>query len=354
LQDGKASRHTLVFLQGFCVKRPSWYDLDHVNVVHLDPQQFAARLPDRDILIDADQQLARVEAEMRSAWQKALEDAKARLEPREFVDTYFEAMQQWGLLALLNDMDEVPADVFAQIVGYPILAPSEERDYVKTVSTAPSRSDIECGRVMLVSPEWPNTENIGHWMLARHKQWLVTHAYLLDAGHWLRKHVRYIDDETLQIEAESETARATLEGRWAQPLVIMCRSVRIRMGDHQVEIVNEAVCRDGDLLVPEGEESGRAVRQLCDFCEEDDRYRDDDMQADSDTLADLILRLRYTDPVSTLNSLLTDLRLGKYPLLHGRQFAVCVGVGGMPGFSVEMLDGGTAEPSSGGVRHAGR
>ena len=46
--DGRALRGMLVFLQGFCVKAPSYYENDRVNVVHLDPRQFIARLPDRD------------------------------------------------------------------------------------------------------------------------------------------------------------------------------------------------------------------------------------------------------------------------------------------------------------------
>jgi hypothetical protein len=50
-----------------------------------------------------------------------------------------------------------------------------------------------------------------------------------------------------------------------------------------------------------------------------------DLDADRDALADLIRRLRSVDPVQTLDSLLQELRLGRYPLLHGKAFQVTVG-----------------------------
>src|ERR1035437_4519503 len=34
--DGKSTRDTIIFLQGFCVIEPSYYNTDHCNVVHLD------------------------------------------------------------------------------------------------------------------------------------------------------------------------------------------------------------------------------------------------------------------------------------------------------------------------------
>lgn len=352
-RSGKATRQTLVFLQGFCVERPLHFNADEVNVVHLDPQQFMARLPDRDTLIDADQQLKRVEAQVKQSWRTILEVAKMQLTPQQFVATHFEAMRQWGHVDLLNDMDQLPAALFERIVGYPVQTRYDQRDYVETVATAPTRQDIESGRVTLVSMGWPNGENAGHWMLARQKQWLTAQAYLLDAGHWIHPHVRYIEEHEAQIEPQSETARTTLEGRWVWPLVILCESVRVRVGDHEAVVVDEGVCRDGDILVPAGETSGEPVRQLSDFFDEHDRVRDDDMEADRDALADLIRRLRSTDPVATLSSLLSELTLGRYSLLHGRRFEVTVGTGAMPGCSVALLSADAAPPAKGAI-HAER
>ena len=224
-----------------------------------------------------------------------------------------------------------------RIVGYPIRAPFGERTYVEPVAAAPSRRDIEEGRVTIVSLGWPRDGNAVHWMLVKHKQWLTAEAHLLDPGHWLRPHVRYIEEHEAEIEVQSETARTRLEGRWVCPLVIACQSVRIRVGDHEVDIVDEGVCHDGDILIPLGETTGEPVRQLSGFIDSCDRYREDEMESDRDALADLIRRLRYTDPVDTLTSLLAGLNLGKYPLLHGRHFEVAVGVGDRPGCTVDLV-----------------
>lgn len=353
-RDGKSTRETLVFLQGFCVKAPLYFKADEVNVVHLDPRQFMARLPDRDILIDADQQLRRVDSQLKQSWRQILEVAKAQLPARQYVDTYFDTMRRWGHVDLLNDLDELPAELFERIVGYPIQTQYGERDYVEKLEVAPSRADIELGAVTLVSLDWPDDENAAQWMLARQKQWLVAQVHTLDSAHWVRPYVRYIEEQGVQVMPLQEKAHTTLEGRWIWPQIVLCESVRIRIGEDQVDIVGEGVCSDGNILIPVGETSGDPVRQLSNFIDENERYREDDMEADREALADLIRRLRSTDPAVTLTSLLTSLNLGKYPLLRGKRFEVAVGVGAMPGCSVGLLDAAVAAQQPGGDDHAGR
>lgn len=352
-RSGKATRDTLVFLQGFCVRRPTYFRSGQVNVVHLDPQQFMARLPDRDTLIDADQQLRRVEAQVKQCWRTILEMAKTQLAPLQFVTMYFDAMRQWGHQEVLNDMDVLPPEILQRIAGYPVQSGYGEREYLAPVAPMPSRHDIESGQVTLVSLGSPDGENAGHWMLARQKGWLIAQAYYLDREHWIHPHVRYIESDKALIEPQSETARTQLEGRWIWPLVILCESVRIRIGDQEAVVVNEGVCGDDQILVPAGETSGEPVRQLSSFIDDRDQYRESDMEADCDALAALIRRLRSNDPAATLGSLLSDLGLGKYPLLHGQRFEVTVGVGAMPGCSVELAGVG-AQPSSDGGNRAER
>ena len=103
------------------------------------------------------------------------------------------------------------------------------------------------------------------------------------------------------------------------------------------------------MYIPAGETSGEPVRQVSSFMDENDQFQGSDLDADRDALADLIRRLRSVDPVQTLDSLLQELRLGKYPLLHGKAFQVSVGVGSAPGHSVALL----AEAPGMGGRHAG-
>lgn len=160
----------------------------------------------------------------------------------------------------------------------------------------------------------------------------------LHANHWVHPHVRHLEHMAVGIEALAEQHRTVLEGRWVWPTVILCEAVRIKVGNDMVEITDDAVFHDGCIYVPKGESSGEAVRQASSFMDEHDQLLSNDMDADREALADLISRLRCVDPLQTLDSLLQGLKLGKYPLLHGKRFALSVGAGDAPGHSVDLLN----------------
>lgn len=351
-RSGEDTRDTMVFLQGFCVLKPTWCSYDKVNVVHLDSRQFMARLPDRDKLIDEDQQRKRIYTELSACWRQTLELAKRQMAPTQFVETYYAAMRAWGHLDLMNDLDVLPAELFDRVVGYPIQDDSGQREYAQTVVTAPSRAEIESGAVTLVSLDWVNDDNAPRWMLARAHGYLVFDCIGLHADHWAQREVVYLEHESVRVEAIDEETRTELEGRWVMPTVILCKAVRVHVGGDMAEIDDAGVCHEGVVYVPAGEGSGDPVRQLSSFTDEHDQFLDGDMDADREALADLIRHLRSIDPVDTLDSLLHELRLGKYPLLHGRTFQVTVGVGSVPGHSVELMEGSRTPEA--GVVHATR
>lgn len=335
--DGKHSHHTLVFLQGFCVLNTSYLPLGEVNVVHLDSRQFVARLPDRDKLIDEDMQRKRIEAELKEGWRRILEVAKTQLSPDRFVEIYYPAMRAWGHVDLLNDLDLLPCELFDTIVGYPILDHASHRDYVQSVTVAPTREAIESGAVTLVDLDWLDDDNAGHWMLVKARGYLVFGWNGLHADHWVHHHVRYFEFEALTVEALSEQHHTVLEGRWVWPTVILCEAVRIKVGGETVEITDAGVYHGDTLYIPAGESSGEPVRQASSFTDENDQFLEGDLNADRDALADLICRLRSVDPVQTLDSLMQTLKLGKYPLLHGKTFQLNVGMGADPGHSIELV-----------------
>ncbi|WP_406625191.1 ATP-binding protein [Acidovorax sp. SDU_ACID1] len=353
-RDGRETQDTLVFLQGFCVKNPVYFDQSRVNVVHLDAREFTARLPDRDVLIDSDQQLQRIQRQLKQCWREILEVAKTQLPPQQFVDTYYRAMRSWGHIDLLNAMDELPAKLFKRIVDYPIQAEQDDRRYLEKPDAAPSRADIEQGRATLVAIDSINEDNAAQWMLARERGWLVFRDYVLDEGHWIHPFVRRIEVEEAEVEALDVLDSTSFDGRWVWAQVILCRAVRIRLGDDEAEITDAGVCHGGNILVPAGETSGEPVRQLSSYIDDSERFREDDMEADCDALADLIRRLSSTDPVSTLDSLLGELELGRYPLLRGRRFEIMVGGDGTQRnrHTVTLLESQPVLPPPDGGHHA--
>ena len=344
--DGRYSRETVAFLQGFCVLKPSWYRAEEVNVVHLDSRQFTARLPDRYKLIDEDLQIRRIDAEVKACWRRTLEMAKTQLSPEHFVERYYQAARAWGHLDLLNDLDNLPASLCETIVGYPIQAEHGDRDFLSPAATVPTRHDVESGAVKLAALDDVGDDNGAHWMLARDKGWWVFDWIGVHDEHWSRRHVRFLEEEPVTVEPVAETLRTTLEGRWVWPTVILCEAVRVKLGDDEALITDAAVCHDGNLYVPAGETSGASVRQLSSFTDENDQFLEADCDADSEALVDLLYRLRSVDPVQTLDSLLQGLRLGRYPLLQGRAFRLNIGVGTAPGHSIELID--AALPTQGG------
>ncbi len=324
--DGKYAS-TLVFLQGFCVIRPSYFDAGQVNVVHLDSKEFVARLPDRDKLIDEADQIKRIDVCLRSLWLQVLLRARENLGDEAFVDTFFDAMRRWRHLDLLNDIPLLPKCLCERIIGYPLQEGHETRDYVAPVERLVTRREIESGDVVLVDLDAVSGDNATSWMYAKGKGYVVCSAGSLHQDHWVQPHIRNLDEQAINVETNGEQARATLEGRWIWPDVVLCDSVSLSIGNDRVELVEEGVYYEESIFVPRGECSGEPARQASSFIDEFDNFREDHCEADCDALADLIRRLRSVDPKTTLDSLLQDLKLEKYPLLHGRTFQLKVGRG---------------------------
>ncbi len=336
-RDGEHSHETLVYLQGFCVLRPIYHRPERVNVLHLDARQFMARLPDRDKLIDEDQQRRRIDAALRAEWRRVLEDAKRSLPSDVFVTRFYPALRGWGHLDLLNDIDVLPAAVFDEICGYPYQEGSGDRDYLRTVAVAPARAAIEAGSIKLCSIESIDENNAGRWMFARATGCALFNLGGLHHEHWVQAYVRWLDDEPVTVEPLGERVRRTLEGRWIWPDVVLCTAVRVGVGSDSVDITDAGVHHDGVLFIPDGEWSGEPVRQVSNFTDENEQFLQSDLDADRDALADLIRRLRSVDPKDTLDSLLRELKLERYPVLHGRQFRLSVGTEAS-GHAVELAD----------------
>ena len=184
--------------------------------------------------------------------------------------------------------------------------------------------------MQLVALDDVGDDNAPRWMMARARGWLVFDWIGVHADHWVMRHVRFLEEEGQRVTPVGEKLRTALEGRWVWPTVILCEKVRLRVGD--------------------GETTGAPVEQLSSFTDEHDQFLEADRDADRDALADLLRLLRAVDPVQTLDSLLQSLRLGKYPLLHGKTFQLTVGVGLAPGHTVDLVD----HAAAGGGSHAGR
>ena len=322
--SGHCSPRTLVFLQGFRVYSSSYYGPGHVNVVHLNPERFMARLPDRDKLIEEDEQIRHIETEIRHQWRAILETAKYQLPSRQFVDRYYDAMQAFGHLDMLNDLDVLPQGTCSSICDYPYTGVDAATDYLDNRIAPPDRESIENGSVVVVDLDDVHEGNTAHWMFARAKGFLVGNLHLLHKDHWLHGKVRDVAAETVGLEPIGTPLHAVFSGIWVMANLVLCDAVRVRVGSDTADLVDDAVFYGGVIFIPSGETSGYVVRQISSYVDEYEQFREYEKDTDIDNLSDLIRRLRSVDPQDTLVSLLQPLHLEKYPILHGKAFRLRV------------------------------
>jgi len=331
-EDGRAVAATVLVLQGFTVYGDGHFDRDG-NIVHLDARQFAARLPDRDVLIDEAEAVQRVEAQLKALWRVRLTEAKGALSSADFVARYFDAALTWGATDLFADVPLLPGRLFARIAGYPIQEGCGEPRYLQPLPGLLRQEQFASRELQAVMLPETEAEHFAYWMFARAKGFLVfTRPWAVADNHWIWEHVLEIGDHPAQVEIVGERLRSRLDGQWITPDVVLCAGYRVLINGDAAHITDQGMAWTGAggdealILVPDHESSGAAVEQCASYRDEDDRWRGECVDADREALAKLILRLRSGDPTEALRSLLAELKLEQYPGLRGRTFSVQVAV----------------------------
>jgi len=326
LETGAASYETAVYLQGLMIGGPALLGLP-CNVVHLDPGVFQARLPDRDRLMDEDAALRRVHEVLRSLWRDRLTAAKRVATPEVFVERCFRAAGLWGHLDLFNDVPVLPEGLAQRIEGYPRHETCRDDGYLVPFRRALTRAEVEGGRLRLACLGAFDERTGVRWMYARERAYLVVSPSALDGEHWVHTHVRELEEEEMSIETVNPGLRTTFRGRRIEVSVLTCEAVEIRVGGDRVVVREDAVYRPADnaLLVPEGEISGKGVRQVSDYVDANGDWCEAEERADSAALADAIALLRSPNPAGAFLRLIAEARPERYPGLRGKRFRVEVG-----------------------------
>jgi hypothetical protein len=330
-EDGKAVASTLLVLQGFAVHGDPRFDREG-NIVHLDPRQFDARLPDRDVLIDEVDVVKQVDAHLKAMWRVRLEEAKRMLSSEAFVARFFDTAVTWGATDLFADVPLLPGRLFARIVGYPVQEGYGDARYLQALQGLLRQEQFRNGEFTAVLLSATEADNFPYWMFAKAKGFvLLTRAWGVADNHWIWEHVLELEDHPPKVEIIGERLRSTLAGQWVTPDLVLCEAYRVGIDGHVVELTEEAMVWTGVsgdeqlVLVPDGELSGAAVEQCSSYLDEDDRWRGELVEQDREALAKLIRRLRSRDPTEALRSLIGELKLEQYPSLHGHTFSVQVG-----------------------------
>lgn len=324
--NGWSTTDVMVFLQGFCIWQSPFCFANQTNVVHLDPHQFIARLPDRDKLVDEDVQVRRIKETLQQCWDTILRERLEELGESQFLERYYFGIRRWQQWSLLNSLALLPRDVCQFIDAYPVQHPADEGGCLRRRLTHITRHSIENKDVQLITLNPLDDLNGAWWMFARERGYVLCDHQVLDDQHWVHAHVLALDEQLVTVTAQGEQQRTWFDGRWVSAPVVLCEVVHVQIGDTGIDLVDEGVCHDAVLYIPCGEWSGVVVRQASSYVDEYERHHEADASADEEALAELIRHLRGRDPQQTLHALLNELQLSRYPALQHRQFLLSISV----------------------------
>ncbi|WP_157264130.1 ATP-binding protein [Azohydromonas aeria] len=329
VETGRPSDLVAVYLQGLLVADAAlagYLSQDEVDVIHLDLQRFAARLPDRTELIDPLEARERIDRRIKRTWRLTLLQHKALMAPQDFVDRYYEAARCKDLLEVFDDVDVLPRRAYSLVSAYPGVPMREECDYRLVGESHLHRSDINAGVVRLAAYE-PGLKgpNVATLMYAQAASVVLVDLGMLGPNHWVQHGLRDLTREAVTVTAVDVTAEASFRGAYAQAPVRACDHIEIVHGNDKVVLRDKAIFWDGAIFYPRSCRDGQVVMQVSDYRTAQDHVDELACGVDEDLLARFMRKLRCPDPVALLQCVLEEICWTDYPQLSGRRFRVIIG-----------------------------
>ncbi len=247
------------------------------TIVHLKPEFYEAKMPDRDKLIDQDQAKERIRNEIKGYVRRMLEAEKARLTPEEFIDSCYDIMKTWRMFDLLNDVDLVPRSWFEIITDYPIAdkgESSKEYEYTTEAEAHASREDIESGFLRVVTIGDDSSVDDGYRLkMLRYATGMMALRHIFHEGHWLNDHPRVpeVNETDVRIRIINEQKTVYYCGSRVGADVVFCEAYELildtELGQVAVTINDDAVNtgKAGCIVVPGKETSSQVIDQCSEF-----------------------------------------------------------------------------------------
>lgn len=318
-----------VFLQGLPIYKSHEYNHYPYHLVHLDPRQFFARIPDRDTLIDEREVIKQVKdcLDRMVRWQFI--ELKATLLGDTFVG-FYDALREWNCLDLLNDIDWVPVDVLCEFTDYPVSDTDLFGSFLTNQARPIHRSAVENREVEIVDlgGEDIDYDGAARHMFAWKRGCLVfafwSHSQKLEEGHWLHQHVRRLQDEEFKVELVNEKQTVTFKGQWNWLGVTFCDAYRLVFGNDRVEIEDTAYYQGQDagetIIMPVGDTSAQVIAQTSTFRNGSEDFEESAYDADCDAFRAFVIANTVDDPAVAFKQLLPYSI--DCPFLFKRQFMV--------------------------------
>ena len=327
LTDGSLPSGTYLYLDGHPVGELGVEFLGRecdVDVLHLDSRKFAARLPDRTSLIDAEEKRLLIEAARDALWRQVLLERKRALPADEFVERYFQVAERYSLKDVFDDLELVPRQVCWSVGAYPTATGGQE-EYFVPVPAHVRKADIDAGRTRIAEIDALEDPGFPTLMYARAANLLLVDSWRLGAGHWLRQGIRRLGTEQVEVVATGAVHREViLDGVYVYQKVLMCEGIEIRHGADAVRITSEAVFDGKRAWLPDGCCNGELVKQLAPYTDGNDVFDETGCGLDAQTLVRAITVSRCADAAGVLAFLLHSMKLQDYELLAGATLRVVI------------------------------
>jgi hypothetical protein len=343
-RTGDLTANCKLYLQGLPVSRSSVHYSCLENVIHLDSTVFAARMPDRDALINEQEVFAKVRAAINQIHLDRLIALKGQLTPEEFAERGIAdyALNIEGGFKVLCDKDVRLSGYFYGLVD-PV-QPSCYNDHSKSVyANKPSVSydEVANGEAMFFITEhmceYEDESNAAAWIFAKKMQWHLLenhyhykHSVSLRNDHWVSPYVHDLNNDNLTVEVVGlgKTGDVGLNYWPSNCHVVLCESYKITYkandGKEYVAEINDEplwTC-DGKLLVPsEAKNVGEAVMQGSSYMNNDE-FQEHEQEIDARALRLYVEMLRSGDEVSALQSMLNTINLSEYKDFIGQQYVL--------------------------------
>ena len=330
------------YLQGFFIfgnseANLSPYSNNRLTIVHLDSTQFFARMPDRDTLVNAKQQLAPVHAALdlfRVNWYRA---ELTRLGEEAFILQHWDNAYNAGGQSkkLLNTLSSISSSCFL------ICDAPDERfchDTGTQYRAVPylHRSVFESMQIIALDSTSYLEQGFALSLMGYQLGWLIFNKAGLDADHWIHQFVIANNEENNQlvqitqkntIEPTAEMAFCT---SWTGGVLHICESYVLNFRSIQVEVVDFPLARLNDqeeitILYPINSNISDALQQTHSYGSDDDDCQDMYFEQDVFDVQMLLNQHLHTDDVAHLFSAVCNKNgVYGYTPLHGKQFFHCI------------------------------
>lgn len=325
--------NTRMYLQGICVREGSSHGAN--NIVHLDPQQFMGRMPDRDRLVDQEEVDRQVDELIARLWRHRLRGLLDTTAPEVVAKTWYPTARYWQCLDLFDEIPYLPVGVCEYRSEYPVIVEEWEVEY-RPITDLITRKDVERGTIKIVQEQEPPAEYSG-WQVAVYlyetKAALLTGQ--LSPNHWIHDHLIALEPSDVRLSVGTRR-EAYWDGYWAQAQVWFVDQVRLDGPLGEVTSSGALVACGTDLecgadkqpqetqliLVPEIEQSGYVVRQLTAFLDEFDNIDERGREEEQLRFVHFLMSERAQDATGLLQSLISRSAAPGYEVLQNKTFIV--------------------------------